>query len=98
MSKGFYEKMWETIKVKKQVFKAEIENRRKNGEKYIAVATISPLLSEDEELMGFVGIEEDITEMKKAVSELKNLSQLMVGRELRMAELKKELDKLKSKS
>jgi len=54
--------------------------------------------------MGTVSAGEDITERKivedtekKNIEEIKKLNELMVGRELRMIELKKEIENLKSK-
>ncbi len=98
MSPEFYQRMWDIIKNQKQVFTGELTNKRQNGETYIAQATISPVLDEQGTLTGFVAIEEDITERKNVekntkenLDKLEKLNNLMVGRELKMAELKKEL-------
>ncbi len=64
MSLEFYQDMWQTIKVERKIFRGEIHNRRKNGEEYDAMAHISPIISMDDELIGFVGTEEDITNQK----------------------------------
>lgn len=69
MGKEFYEKMWHTIKDERQPFVGEIKNRRKNGEEYYAIAHISPVIQNDE-LVGFLGTEEDITELKKMEQQL----------------------------
>lgn len=66
MDAAFYKKMWEVIKVKKQVFSGEINNRRRNGEKYIAAVSVSPVLNNQGEVIFFVGIERDITKEKEA--------------------------------
>ena len=78
MPKEFYEKMWDTIKVKKQTFTGVVKNKRKNGQVYEAAAKIIPLLVEsglkkEEQLVGFVGIEKDLTEIK-AIKERYNIS------------------------
>lgn len=65
MEKEFYEKMWHTIKVEKKTFSGEIKNKRKNGEEYIAVSSISPVLNKDGEVEFFVGIERDVTREKE---------------------------------
>ena len=98
MPKRFYEEMWETIKDKRQVFRGEITNKRKDGSTYEANATISPIVDEKDEqrLLGFVGVEYDITETKRSNEQIAKMNNLMVGRELRMAELKKELSELKN--
>lgn len=64
MSQDFYQKMWHQIKDERRVFRGEIQNIRKSGEKYIAKASISPIINQLAELIGFVGVEEDITEQK----------------------------------
>ncbi len=62
MEKEFYHKMWDTLKNKKQVFEGKITNKRKNGEKYVAFSSISPILNSKKEVSFFLGIERDITE------------------------------------
>lgn len=64
MEKSFYEDLWDTIKNQKKVFKGEVTNVRKSGEKYIAEVTISPILDEDSNVIYFVAIERDITKAK----------------------------------
>ena len=65
MEKSFYKKLWKTIKIDKKVFTGEINNLRKNGEKYIAIASISPILGQNGEVMFFVAIERDVTHEKE---------------------------------
>lgn len=65
MSKSFYKKFWRTIKYEKKVFEGEIKNKRKNGEIYTALARIAPVIGEKGELIGFVGVERDITKEKQ---------------------------------
>jgi PAS domain S-box-containing protein len=65
MPKGFYEDLWYTIKIKKKVYTGELQNRRKNGEIYDALASISPILDEKKNVAYFVGIERDITREKQ---------------------------------
>jgi len=61
MPKEYYAEMWNTIKVKKEVFVGQFDNVRKNGEKYIAAVDISSVLDEYGEILFFVSIERDIT-------------------------------------
>jgi PAS domain S-box-containing protein len=61
MSPDFYKQMWQTIKIDKKTFVGEINNRRKNGQKYIAMSSISPVLNNQGEVIFFVGIERDAT-------------------------------------
>ena len=65
MSLEYYQKLWDTIKKQKEVFVGEIQNKRKNGEVYVAVISISPVLNKEGEVEFFVDIERDITEEKK---------------------------------
>lgn len=77
MPKAYYDKLWDTIKNKKQVFIGELQNRRKNGEVYSAVVSISPVLDEAGVVQFFVGIERDVTkerEIDRAKSEFVSLA------------------------
>lgn len=64
MPKAFYDEFWDTIKNKRQAFHGEVINKRKNGDLYRAVMTVSPILDGNETLVGFVGVEEDISHIK----------------------------------
>lgn len=69
MSAEFYETLWKKIKWQRETVVHEIQNRRKNGEKYFALARITPLV-ENEQVIGFISSEEDITDrvqMEKAI-------------------------------
>ncbi len=66
MEKGFYENLWKTIKTEVKPFVAELRNRRKNGEEYVIMLNIDPVLDETGKLLVFfVGIERDITKAKE---------------------------------
>lgn len=65
MPLSFYQDFWKTIKTDKKTFTGEILNRRKNGSRYTVMASISPVLNDDEEVVYFVGIERDITREKE---------------------------------
>ncbi|MBU0766331.1 PAS domain S-box protein [Patescibacteria group bacterium] len=62
MPAEFYEKLWKKIKDERYPFIGECINKRKNGEKYQTHITISPIVKENGALIGFVGIEEEISE------------------------------------
>ena len=100
MDPEFYTKFWKVIKADKKVFSGVFDNKRKNGDMYKAQATVSPIIADSGELMGFVGVEEDITaesrndkERDEALAKLARFNELMVGREMKMIELKKALSK-----
>lgn len=65
MPRKFYEKLWRTIKTEKRTFAGELQNRRKDGEIYDALARISPILDEQQNVLFFVGIERDVTHEKQ---------------------------------
>lgn len=90
MDKSFYEAFWKTIKYEQKPMVGEIKNRRKNGQIYVALARVSPIIYEGN-LVGFIGTEEDITEHKMAEEALKHKSE-----ELEQANNKlQELDQMK---
>ncbi|XOU94984.1 MAG: ATP-binding protein [Candidatus Kerfeldbacteria bacterium] len=77
MSKDFYEKFWKTIKIEKKTFSGLVNNIRKNGEKYIAYGSISPVLDDLRNVQFFVGIERDVTkeqQIDKAKTEFVSLA------------------------
>jgi len=73
MSREFYIDFWKKKRTG-EPFMGEIINRRKNGEVYSAIAHIAPIFNKDHELIGYIGTEEDITDLKKAEEEIMNKS------------------------
>jgi PAS domain S-box-containing protein len=55
-----YQQLWTTI-LGGQVWRGELQNRRKNGETYWAALSISPILDESGSITHFVALQEDIT-------------------------------------
>ncbi len=77
---------------------AEYRFLRKDGSTFIGELNASVIKNEKEEVAGFIGVTRDVTERKKREDELRKkteeferLNKLMVGRELKMIELKKKL-------
>jgi len=64
MPQDFYVKFWDTIKVKRQPFHDEVINRRKDGSLYRAIMTVSPIINDAGTLIGFIGVEEDVSALK----------------------------------
>lgn len=98
-----YETLWNTI-TSGNTWSGEFHNKKKNGELYWELATISPLLNQEKKIIHFIAIKEDNTEKKAAeetlinkTHELEELNQAMVGRELKMIELKATIAELKQK-
>jgi len=91
----------EIVSEKKPIVDLENWNLTKNGEKICLLTNGTPMLDENGELMGYRGIDEDITERKRTEGELKQkLKELEtfydIGtkRELKMIQLKKEINQL----
>jgi PAS domain S-box-containing protein len=55
-----YENLWKTIKSGKE-WKGEFHNKKKNGEFYWVMASLSPVFDQKGKITHFVAIEEDIT-------------------------------------
>lgn len=67
MDGKFYEEMWKKIKIDKEPFRAEIVNKRKNGELYECDLAITPVLSGEDVVEFYVGVERDISKEKTAI-------------------------------
>lgn len=69
MPAGYFDNQWETV-LSGETWQEEIINRRKDGEVYTALQTISPISAADE-LEGYVAIQTDITEKKAQEEQLR---------------------------
>ncbi|MDZ5813012.1 PAS domain S-box protein, partial [Halorubrum sp. AD140] len=65
----FYERLWETI-LNGNVWKGQLTNERKDGERYIVKQTISPVTDADGEIVRFVAVNEDITALRESQEKL----------------------------
>lgn len=71
MDGEFYKSFW--IKKRSGLpFEGEIMNRRKNGDLYFTIAHIAPILDEEKNIIGYIGTEEDITDLKAKEEKVKN--------------------------
>ena len=61
----FYADLWKTIS-SGSVWKGELLNKKKSGELYWESALISPIKNENSEILNYLAIKEDITELKQA--------------------------------
>ncbi len=68
-----HRRLWETVKSGFE-WHGELHNRRKNGELYWCLQTISPLKDERGAVTHFVAITEDISERKEAESQIRHLA------------------------
>ena len=60
----FYQNMWKTIQ-SGNIWEGQIQNRKKDGQTFWERATISPVFDQENKIVHYLGIKEDITERKK---------------------------------
>jgi len=63
MPKETFANLWATIQ-SKQYWEGIVENRAKNGSSYFVKASVTPILDEKNEIVEYISIREDITELK----------------------------------
>src|SRR5574344_1388457 len=63
--KELFEELWKTIQNKK-IFKANIKNRKKDGSDYFVSSTIVPILDSNGDIMEYLSLRYDISELVKA--------------------------------
>ncbi len=72
-SEAEYKNLWETITAGKN-WKGEFKNKKKNGTYYWESASIYPIKNDQNEILQFLAIKEDISEHKKITAKLKNIA------------------------
>ncbi len=83
-SREFYKDLWDTINSGNE-WRGEFHNKKKSGELYWELTSISPIKDEKGEITHFLAVKEDITNRKKIESEL-----------IKSKEIAEEANKLKS--
>jgi len=69
----FYEDLWSTLRQTGQ-WRGELWNRRKNGELYLESLTISTVRADDGHISHYVGIFQDITQVKEQAERLEQMA------------------------
>ncbi|MBS1196776.1 MAG: hypothetical protein H6R18_561 [Proteobacteria bacterium] len=64
-----YENLWQTI-LAKQDWRGELQNRKKSGEIFWELVTISPVVDENGKIAHYIAIKENISERKRQEAEL----------------------------
>ncbi|MEA3513663.1 MAG: response regulator [Campylobacterota bacterium] len=77
MPKDVFKDMWETIKSKK-IWKGVIKNRAKDGTQYIVNAIIIPILDNNNNIMEYIGLRYDITQLELLKHDLQTQLDLAV--------------------
>jgi PAS domain S-box-containing protein len=62
--KELFNDLWHTIKERKQTWQGKIKNRKKDGSHYWVDATIKPIVDANGELLEFIALRTDITELE----------------------------------
>ena len=71
---AFYKELWATIS-SGQIWHGVFHNKRKDGALFWESATIAPVLDENNKVMNYVAIKEDVTERRQTEEQLQRLSQ-----------------------
>ncbi len=72
MPPSYYKDLWETI-LSGHRWVGEFCNKKKNGDLYWERASIAPVLDEDNHIVNFVAVKEDITEWRSSVERFRIL-------------------------
>lgn len=91
-----YKNLWATITSGNE-WSGEFHNKKKNGELYWELASISPIRDDNGKITHFIAVKEDITERKKVEAQLNeykdHLEELVINR---TKELEQTTEKLKN--
>ncbi len=87
----FFTEMYLTIRAGK-IWRGEICNRAKNGETYWVKTTIVPDVNESGEIMRFVAIRDDITELKSTQQSLEGLVEQLKNQQEELDKRNRELE------
>lgn len=70
--KAVYVELWATVGAGK-CWQGRLVNRRKDGSEYVEWASISPIVDENNQTIGLLGVKEDITERERLTKQLHSL-------------------------
>lgn len=73
----YYKNLWKTISAG-EVWKGEITNKRADGELYTEEMTITPLLSDENEISNFIAIKHDISDRIQAQKEIQQRTEDLI--------------------
>jgi PAS domain S-box-containing protein len=90
-----YKELWDTI-LSGGDWRGELLNKKKNGELYWEMASISPVKDEAGRITHFVAVKEDITARKQAEEERKRLVQALAHRVDELTMLNSAIDVLQN--
>lgn len=64
MDKKIFKELWKTIQ-KKKIWRGTIKNRSKDGSSYVVTATIIPIVDAKDEIIEYIAIRQDISDLLK---------------------------------
>jgi diguanylate cyclase (GGDEF)-like protein/PAS domain S-box-containing protein len=76
MERSAFKDLWDTIKSKKP-WHGIIKNMRKDGRQYIVDSIVIPILDIDGDVIEYMAVRHDITELEETKEQLKNINQAM---------------------
>jgi diguanylate cyclase (GGDEF)-like protein/PAS domain S-box-containing protein len=76
MPKESFKELWDTIKDKKP-WHGIIKNMKKDGTQYIVDSTVIPILDLDGDIVEYIAIRHDITELENTKEQLRGINKLM---------------------
>ena len=65
-----FAQMWHTIKDEKKIWKGVVKNKTKSGKSYYVKSTIKPILDSKGEILEFIALREDITDIMNPKKQL----------------------------
>ena len=71
--KEFYINMWKCLK-RDSIWEGEVKDRRKNGELYVNLSTLIMIKDSEGKVANYIGINRDVTDLKKAEDHIKSLA------------------------
>ncbi|MDP1784867.1 MAG: sensor domain-containing diguanylate cyclase [Sulfuricurvum sp.] len=76
MPREAFKELWDTIKAKKS-WNGVVTNMKKNGGQYIVDTTVIPILDVDGDVVEYIAIRHDITELEETKQQLRNINKAM---------------------
>ncbi len=76
MPREAFKELWNTIKAK-QSWHGVVTNMKKDGSQYIVDTTVIPILDVDGDVVEYIAIRHDITELEQTKQQLKNINKAM---------------------
>lgn len=76
MPPALYQSLWETIS-RGEAWSGRLINRRKDGSKYLAELNISPIVGADGEVLNYLGMHRDVTEVHRLEYQVRNQKALI---------------------